>query len=60
METHAIKCDILFAEKDKYAVFRLKCSKTNIDDSGLQLIMKATGDTTFLIVYKATFMVSNV
>lgn len=49
METHATRSDILFAKGDQYAVLKLKYSKTDINHSEVQIILAATGKSTYLV-----------
>ncbi len=46
VETHATKSDISFAEGDQYTVLRLKQSKTDVEHSGVQIMLAATGEET--------------
>ncbi len=46
VETHVTRSNISFTEGDQYAVFRLKRSKTDVDYSGVQIILAATGEST--------------
>lgn len=46
VETHTTRSDISFAEGDQYAVLRLKRSKTDVDHSGVQIMLAATGKAT--------------
>ena len=40
------KSDISFAKGDQYAILRLKQSKTNVDHTGVQIMLAATGEPT--------------
>ncbi len=46
VETHATRSDISFIEEDQYAVLRLKRSRTNVDYSGVQIMLAATSEST--------------
>lgn len=46
VNTHATRSDVSFAEGNQYAVLRLKRSKTEIEHSGVQIILTATGENT--------------
>lgn len=46
----ATRSDISFAEDDEYAVLRLKRSKTDIEHSGVQMILAATGEPTCPVI----------
>lgn len=46
VDTHATRSDISSAEGNQYAVLRLKRSKTDIEHSGVQIILAATGENT--------------
>lgn len=50
METHATRSNISFAEGDQYAVLRLKCSKTDVYHSRVQIMLTATGISTCPVV----------
>lgn len=45
-ETKLTRSDISFAEGDQYAILRLKRSKTDIEHTGVQIILAATGEQT--------------
>jgi integrase len=40
------RSDISFAENDQYAILRLKRSKTDVNHSGVQIMLAATNETT--------------
>lgn len=46
VDTHATRSDVSFAEGNQHAVLRLKRSKTDIEHSGVQIILAATGENT--------------
>lgn len=48
-KTYVTKLDILFAKRDQYAMLKLKCSKTNIDHSDMQIMLAVTGKSTCLV-----------
>ncbi len=45
-ETSLTRSDISFAEGDQYAILRLKRSKINMEHTGVQIILAATGELT--------------
>lgn len=49
-ETGLTRSDISFAEEDLYAILRLKRSKTDIEHTGVQIILAATDERTFPVV----------
>ncbi len=46
-ETSLTRSDISFAEGDQYAIVRLKQSKTDMEHTGVQIILAATGEPTW-------------
>lgn len=50
VETYVIRSNILFAERDPYVVLKLKRSKTDLNHSGIQIILVATGKSTYPVV----------
>ena len=45
-ETKLTRSDISFSEGDQYAILRLKQSKTDVEHTGVQIILAATGEPT--------------
>ena len=45
-DTKLTRSDISFAEGDQYAILRLKRSKTDVDHTGVQIMLAATGEPT--------------
>lgn len=45
-QTKVTRSDISFAEEDQYAVLRLKRSKTDMEHTGVQIVLAATGEKT--------------
>ncbi len=48
-ETKLPRSDISFEEGDQYATLRLKRSKTDVEHTGVQIILAVTGQQTFLV-----------
>ncbi len=49
VETGLTRSDISFAEGDQYLILHLKRSKTDIEHTGVQIILVATGEQTCLV-----------
>ncbi len=47
---YAIRSDISFVKGDQYIILKLKCSKTNINYFGLQIMLAVTGKRIYLVV----------
>ena len=46
---HLTKSDIIFSEQDKYAMLRLKRSKTDTNHTGVFIMLAATKNLTYLV-----------
>lgn len=44
--TSTTRSDVFFSENDQYAILRLKRSKTDINHTGVQIVLAATGEPT--------------
>lgn len=43
-ETNLTRSDISFAERDQYAILQFKQNKTDIEHTGMQIVLTATGE----------------
>lgn len=55
--TRIIRSNILFSKGNQYALLFLKQSKTNIEHTGVQIILAATGEKTYPVAALARFYI---